>query len=100
MRRICSSSMPTVMNSDSAVRLVVEHAERPVAGPDQLGRRLGDAPQDHGEAELGGDDHDRVEQPAQLFDPGVLVGRHAPMIDGRPSNVIGRDEEKAPEMES
>ena len=85
MRRICSSSMPTVTNSASRVRLSSSTPSAPYRAPTSSVAASVMRRRTRRQVELGGDDHHRVQQAAQLFDPGVLVGRHAPMVDGRPS---------------
>jgi hypothetical protein len=45
---------------------LVEHAERPVAGVNEVGRRLGDATQHDRQAEVGSHRADGVEEPLQL----------------------------------
>ncbi len=55
--------------------LGVEHAECAVVGADEGGRGLGDASQDRRQVQFGADDHDGVEQVAQLCGSGVTVRR-------------------------
>ena len=80
--RRSASSMPTGDELDQARVGVVEHAERAVARVDELGGELDDAVEDDGQAELGADGDDGVEQPPQAVGDRPVRTVMAPPISG------------------
>ena len=73
-----SSSMPTVMNWARPVPAVVEHAERAVAGVDEVDRACDDALQHGRQVEVAADREHGVEQLAEAAGTSELA--HAPSI--------------------
>ena len=73
------------MNWSSAPPVLGQHAQRAVFGVDEVAGLLDDPPQDHGQVQLAVEDHDGLQQSAQLggiLDP--VEGLHGVQAKGRP----------------